>query len=706
MSLSSIYYFNSEVALHDMKVDADGAKLFFYDGEALKDAPSNCINVPINQFFDYFLKTTYPQISQLNFDATEFSDDTKSQITQSITQTITAIKNQKMEILNTLLQAEITDKNVNIMIYTFLKYLLENEIDSKIVVKLIYITEFLKSNIFKLDEISKILISQLSESIKEKIDMHNINLEYILEFLSDENIDIDKLELKYLQQIAKYRNLDDICTNLFYVQQLFTNKRHLDYITLYAKVLFTDEFFTLNIIEQKERVYKIFYCNNTIFNFGNNYKELYKLLYPIFLQAIEKEQDELVMFLYYPLQYSWNALSQTQEEFAQFNDEIELKLESFIKNKLISKYDIKPNSKKIDPNQKKIKVAFLIYRAIGLSVDNTMNSLLKFIKDSNNEKYEFTVYDLNFKEIGGSIPEEVKKLKDIGIKYVDLHQLFTKDTSPFYPIINKCLKIRKYIMKENIDILIGYHSRAEYNFLFTTRTTPKQIYWSHGNHTYDINEIDTKITHCGVEEKFNFETFTIPVNKNIYTPDIDMKLVEEIKNSYPKDSFILGTIGRLIKVDSNEYLETVASIMKENPNTIYLACGGGNNSSIKMKVEKLGISDRFFFTGHVDAHIYGHVIDLWLNTFPFGGGASLNERMYKKKPYITLWKTFTEEQKNKKDYIKYSRYIWPYTKQQYIDFTKELIEDKKLLKDVTNWHYNMLMNMQSNSSKFIDTLGY
>jgi glycosyltransferase involved in cell wall biosynthesis len=78
-------------------------------------------------------------------------------------------------------------------------------------------------------------------------------------------------------------------------------------------------------------------------------------------------------------------------------------------------------------------------------------------------------------------------------------------------------------------------------------------------------------------------------------------------------------------VNNWEYLSAVAEIMKNNPETVYLACGTGSEEEIKEKVEKLGIADRFYFEGFVDPHVYGYVIDIYLNTFPEPGGLSVLE---------------------------------------------------------------------------------
>jgi hypothetical protein len=70
--------------------------------------------------------------------------------------------------------------------------------------------------------------------------------------------------------------------------------------------------------------------------------------------------------------------------------------------------------------------------------------------------------------------------------------------------------------------------------------------------------------------------------------------------------------------------------LEENPKSIYLACGTGNEESIKQKLVKYNIpKERFLFEGFVNAHVYGYIIDVYLNTFPEPSGESANEFLKK-----------------------------------------------------------------------------
>jgi hypothetical protein len=123
--------------------------------------------------------------------------------------------------------------------------------------------------------------------------------------------------------------------------------------------------------------------------------------------------------------------------------------------------------------------------------------------------------------------------------------------------------------------------------------------------------------------------------------------------------------------------------MKQNPNTIYLACGMGNQKTIKEKLKKYNIDEnRFLFLGQVKAHIYGWVIDLYLAPFN-GAGNALDEYRTKIRSYVCLhdkeWFKYITELEKSSDFIKDNKL---YTKQDLDNIENKgyLIEENKYAK--------------------------
>lgn len=320
--------------------------------------------------------------------------------------------------------------------------------------------------------------------------------------------------------------------------------------------------------------------------------------------------------------------------------------------------------------------------------------LYRLLKSLVNTEVEIIVFDLNFKELGGSFPEKQNELKLLGCKVIDCNKEFAQNDSVFYSTVQKSLKLREYIIAEDIDVLIGMNARPEYNFLFTTRTAPLQIYWSHGNHAYNIEEIDKKITHCIFEKELDFEQITIPLDKKNNSSFDNIK-IKEIRECFPLNTFILGSIGRLVKIDNYDYLETIAKIMHNNPNTIFIACGSGDQKGIQEKIEELGIKDRFYFVGYVDPHLYGSVIDLYLDSFPFRGGESFQEYIAKQKPFVCYVPHSTKEQLD--SIVNEARkYFYPNTLEKYVEYVSLLIKDIKLRESAILSFYSKEKEDESN----------
>lgn len=692
--MENIYFFDPLVALKtakrhqttDTNLQTNQEQICFYNGEVFANMPSNCISVPINNFYNYFFTTTHSLPQQINFDNQAFNNTTKQEITQSIVDTLTQVKEARIQIIVQVLQAPIQQETTPAYIILLLDYLqfidvAPQEIEKEILYKLLDLVRFSINKqltlpqelIEKVTTLFEFIQNRHSKLLKKNIKL--MHLQYALYSLLTNNLQLD-IYFKNLLQLLN--DLSSIIVDYNLVTHVFTEAQLSDYLKRMNQALFSETFMSENILNQKQIIYKFFFLTNLIYGRGKAYQEMYYFLHPYFLKAIEKGLDELAFYLYTPLLMSWNGTVQTQKEFKKFNDEVEKPLESFISNSLISKYKLIPNNKSID-NNKPIKVAFLQERIINYSVHKVFYSLLKLLNEDNSKKYEFMVYDLNFMEFGGSDTSKVEELKKLGINYIDLHKECAKDTQGFYPIVDKSLKVRQKIIGDKIDILIGMNTRPEYNFLFTSRTVPKQIYWSHGNHMYDLNNIDSRITHiedfAKLESIYKFHTFHVN-NQHFYKTLLNSANgVEKERAKYPKESFILGTVGRLSKLDNEEYLHTIATILKANANTIYIAAGQGDKSSIVDKLKHLNITDKFFFPGSVNAAVYHQLIDICMNTFPFPQGESLNEFMATQKPFITLVKAtpqWIEKYKNSD-----RRFLYPYSYETYIKYANVLIQNPK-----------------------------
>jgi len=351
-------------------------------------------------------------------------------------------------------------------------------------------------------------------------------------------------------------------------------------------------------------------------------------------RSIEKNQIEEQMYIHFFTYHIYGNNIQTIDDWRVFNKKVEEPASHFYKE---SSKKLGLTKAKTTISKEKKRIGFLVDRIVLTSPLMVLLSLIKSLmaQEGFKDKYEIYMYSMNYLDKQVDNEELVNKFIELGVKFFTPHDIFAP-YGFYYSHIKKAIVLREKIIEDKIDFLIGGGGYDISNFIFSTRTAPKQILWSHGNCTSNLEEIDERISHFHQEcTEWKWKIFSVPILKEFLVGSKEEKeegkrLKKEILEQFGEDTVILGTIGRLVKVDSDEYIKTVAQVMKQNPNTIYLACGDGNIESINEKIKKHGIDEkRFIFLGMVNPHVYGWVIDMWINTFPLAGGQAVEEYLAK-----------------------------------------------------------------------------
>lgn len=402
-----------------------------------------------------------------------------------------------------------------------------------------------------------------------------------------------------------------------------------------------------------------------VYGYSQAFMKLYKNWLGIFRKAIGKDDRSLVFYLHFPLSHAYLNLTQTQEEWRVFNEEVEIPLAEYIK-KIAAEEGIEKRDYPLDKS-KPLRIGFVYDRVVMNSLYKVFFSFLITLKEFNNDGHEIFVYDLEYIDKTKSSKECVRNIELTGAKYVSNHALIDDyGKGLMYDHYNKSKVLRERVVQDEIDVLIAGNSREQISYLLATRTAPLQIFWSHGNFIFDIEGIDGRISHIHAPEPgktsvvtagYEFEYFPVKTAEFFHRPPVDRKAIEAARAKYPADAVILGSIGRMVKLESREYLDAVAAVMKEHPNSIYIACGDGYTADICKVLDEHGIRDRFYFPGMINPHIYGYVIDIYLNTFPQSGGESLNEFISKGGAFVQLQSREVSEKSTQETVIAYKDLI-------------------------------------------------
>jgi len=403
-------------------------------------------------------------------------------------------------------------------------------------------------------------------------------------------------------------------------------------IEVFKEMIEPKYFFSLNSEERRSifvNSLAILWNNPTMYS-NKIWLNVFDDLVDLLNKTIEKNLIEEQMYIHFFTYHIYTNNIHTTDEYKIFSEKVEKPAGQFYK-KFGEEHNIIKAKETISKDKKRI--GFLVDRMVLNSPFLVLYSLIKALAESDEFKkdYEIYIYSMNYVDKQDDFKELIDAILKLGVNFFSPYENFSTDGF-YYSHLKKATILREKIIEDKIDYLIGGGGYDIPIFLFATRTAPKQLFWSHGSCVNDFEGIDERISHFEQEcKQGSWKIFNVPIAEEfLIGSENDKEQGEAIKKQFlqefGEETVIFGTIGRLIKVDSEEYLKTVAEIMKENPNTIYLACGDGNIESIKQKISKYGIDEkRFIFTGHINPHVYGWVIDIWLNTFPLVGGQAVDE---------------------------------------------------------------------------------
>lgn len=339
-------------------------------------------------------------------------------------------------------------------------------------------------------------------------------------------------------------------------------------------------------------------------------------------EALARNELATQMYIHFFAYQILGNLAQTQEAWKGFNAAFNLPQSNYLKSLHVKALERFTNPKK--------KIVFVKDRIVENSPFKVEYSLLSALMSDEafTQNYEPYVLSMGYVDKAPDQEVAVKKLEALGVKVVSPAQSVHQG-EPYYDHLTKAMLLREWFLEHHIDIMVGCVNGYDImNFLFVLRCASLQIYWSHGDFEYDVEGIDKRISHFSRECSFAYERFDVSILEEFHKPEEakHQALALEIRKRWSDEVVVLGSIGRLVKMDNDAYMATLAHIMKENPQTVYLACGTGHEESLKQKIVKYDIpQERFFFEGFVNPHVYGYVIDVYLNTFPEPGGESVNE---------------------------------------------------------------------------------
>jgi glycosyltransferase involved in cell wall biosynthesis len=149
------------------------------------------------------------------------------------------------------------------------------------------------------------------------------------------------------------------------------------------------------------------------------------------------------------------------------------------------------------------------------------------------------------------------------------------------------------------------------------------VFWTLRYHPARSPDFDGYLTYgswAESERVFHGQRWTVcPVPLALDPRPVSAQAVAELRARFPHP-LLLGTLAREEKLDSRPYLESIAEILRLNPDAGFLWTGHTRHPGIAAFFAERGLAARTHFVGWVDTALYGAALDLFLETFPLGCG--------------------------------------------------------------------------------------
>jgi glycosyltransferase involved in cell wall biosynthesis len=252
---------------------------------------------------------------------------------------------------------------------------------------------------------------------------------------------------------------------------------------------------------------------------------------------------------------------------------------------------------------------------------------------------------------GGELTE---RLKENGIPYIDLGIKTKSELNP--KLIKAILYLRKYVRKNNIDIIHAQTRVAQMVSFFVSKLTdipyvstchgffeselPKRLFGLWGEKVIAINDIVKEYSINTLKiKKAKIEAILNGIDIVYFSKGFSNEELSQIKESLGLKNFkIVGTISRLVPIKGIEYfIEAANLIIKERMDVGFIIVGNGpHKEELEKRVKAHKMEDKVkFIEAAVDTRPYLNAMEVFvLSSIQEGLGLSIAEAMASGKPIV------------------------------------------------------------------------
>jgi hypothetical protein len=263
--------------------------------------------------------------------------------------------------------------------------------------------------------------------------------------------------------------------------------------------------------------------------------------------------------------------------------------------------------------------------ALAHVIDAALSSLLEFYPG----EYQLFVYAWMYKDEGF-----LRRIQSLGVtvRVFDLSEYAER----------QLLALRQAFFDDRIDAVLTDMNSAVPHYLYERRVAPVQIFFQLGLPFWGLQNLDAVFQGWQIQpERLGLDSrkcHVVPAPRFISSirTDVHPDRVRRERQHFPESEQVIGFYGRLVKVTPG-LCEIVRRVLLRHPGAIAVFGGTGNAAPIAEFVRKNQLEERVFVVNEfVDGHVWGHFLDVFLDTFPLAGGYSCREVMAKGTPIVHM----------------------------------------------------------------------
>lgn len=241
---------------------------------------------------------------------------------------------------------------------------------------------------------------------------------------------------------------------------------------------------------------------------------------------------------------------------------------------------------------------------------------------------------------GNPDAEVVKAFQDVGVTVRWLDQ--RPAVEGLDDVAVSAIVLRQELAREGIGVAVFFRGHVVFESVAShVHLAPVQLFWSMGYDWPSYAAMDGRLSCLPGPQPVRLRDGRPwrPIRflyKPLWPGRGDEAAAERRRLGLEARGPVLGTLCQAYKLDSEDFIAALAEILRHLPEAVYLWTGRTPPHSVVERMRRHGILDRCVFIGWVDPVIYHHLLDIFLDTFPFGNGNAAAEAMSLGTPVVSL----------------------------------------------------------------------